>query len=56
LDQGQEQDASGNGQGDGVDEMTTTLARLLAKKQELIERLQEDPGPAEREQIDRVLE
>jgi hypothetical protein len=56
LDQGQEQDASGNGQGDGVDEMTTTLARLLAKKQELIERLQENPGPAEREQVDRVLE
>ena len=36
--------------------MTTTLARLLAKKQELIERLQEDPGSEEREQIERVLE
>jgi DNA-binding MarR family transcriptional regulator len=36
--------------------MTTTLARLLAKKQELIERLQEGPGPEEREQIERLLE
>jgi DNA-binding MarR family transcriptional regulator len=36
--------------------MTTTLARLLAKKQELIERLQENPGPEEREQIERLLE
>jgi len=33
--------------------MTTTLA---TKKQELIERLQENPGPEEREQIERLLE
>jgi DNA-binding MarR family transcriptional regulator len=34
----------------------TTLAKLLAEKQQLIERLQEDPGPEEREQIERLLE
>jgi len=36
--------------------MTTTLARLLAQKQELIERLQGDPGPEERAEIERLLE
>jgi hypothetical protein len=34
----------------------TTLARLLEQKQQLIERLQGDPGPEEREQIERLLE
>jgi hypothetical protein len=36
--------------------MTTTLAKLLEQKQQLIERLHEDPGPDEREQIERLLE
>jgi hypothetical protein len=31
--------------------MSTTLAKLLAQKQQLLERLQEDPGPSEREEI-----
>jgi DNA-binding MarR family transcriptional regulator len=35
--------------------MTTTLAKLLQQKQQLIERLQEEPGPEEREQIERLL-
>ena len=34
----------------------TTLARLLARKQQLLERLQEDPGPHERDEIERQLE
>ena len=37
--------------------MTTTLDKLLAEKQELLERLQqEDIGPAERDEIERLLE
>ncbi len=36
--------------------MSTTAAKLLARKQQLLERLQEDPGPNEREQIERLLE
>jgi hypothetical protein len=36
--------------------MTTTLAKLLEQKQQLIERLHEDPGPEEREQIEHRLE
>jgi DNA-binding MarR family transcriptional regulator len=35
--------------------MITTLARLLEQKQQLIERLQEDLGPEEREQIEQLL-
>jgi hypothetical protein len=35
--------------------MSTTLAKLLAQKQQLLERLQEDPGPNEREEIQRLL-
>jgi hypothetical protein len=31
------------------------LARLLARKQQLLERLQEDPGPQERDEIGRLL-
>jgi hypothetical protein len=36
--------------------MTTTVAKLLEQKQQLIERLQEDHGPEEREQIEHRLE
>jgi len=34
----------------------TTLAKLLARKQRLLERLREDPGPHERDEIERQLE
>jgi hypothetical protein len=34
----------------------TTAANLLARKQKLLERLEENPGPNEREEIDRLLE
>jgi hypothetical protein len=34
----------------------TTLAKLLAQKRQLIERLQENPGPEERDEIERLLE
>jgi len=34
----------------------TTAANLLARKQRLLERLEENPGPREREEIDRLLE
>jgi hypothetical protein len=33
----------------------TTLARLLARKEQLIERLRENPGLHEREEIERQL-
>ncbi|WP_198026536.1 hypothetical protein [Bradyrhizobium sp. ARR65] len=33
----------------------TTLAKLLAQKQQLLDRLQADPGPHEREEIERLL-
>jgi len=36
--------------------MTTTVAKLLARKRQLLERLQEDLGPNEREEIERLLE
>jgi hypothetical protein len=36
--------------------MTTTAANLLARKQKLLERLAESPGPSERQEIDRLLE
>jgi hypothetical protein len=37
--------------------MTTTLNKLLAEKQALLERLRaEDIGPAERDEIERLLE
>jgi hypothetical protein len=32
----------------------STAAKLLAQKRQLIERLQEDPGPEEREQIEHL--
>jgi hypothetical protein len=35
--------------------MSTTLAKLLAQKRQLLERLQEVPGPNEREEIQRLL-
>ena len=34
----------------------TTLAKLLAEKQQLIERLEQNPGAQEREEIERLLE
>ena len=34
----------------------TTLAKLLAEKQQLIERLEKNPGPKEREAIERLLQ
>jgi hypothetical protein len=33
----------------------TTVANLLARKQQLLERLQENPGPNERAEIERLL-
>jgi hypothetical protein len=33
----------------------TTAARLLARKQQLMERLHEAPGPDERDEIERLL-
>jgi hypothetical protein len=33
----------------------TTVAYLLARKQQLLERLQENPGPNERAEIERLL-
>jgi hypothetical protein len=42
---------------DGGVSMTTTLDKLLAEKHALLERLQaEDIGPAERDEIERLLE
>jgi hypothetical protein len=41
-------------QGEGV-HLMTTLAKLLEQKEELIDRLQEGPGPEEREQIEQLL-
>ena len=37
------------------DQKMTTAAKLLAEKQKLIERLQEGPGPEDREQIEQLL-
>jgi hypothetical protein len=34
----------------------TTAANLLTRKRKLLERLEENPGPKEREEIDRLLE
>lgn len=34
----------------------TSVAMLLTQKQHLISRLEEDPGPREREEIERLLE
>ena len=33
----------------------TTLAKLLKRKQQLLERLEEEPGSREREEIERLL-
>jgi hypothetical protein len=35
--------------------MTTTPTKLLEQKQQLVERLQEDPGQEDRERIERPL-
>jgi hypothetical protein len=34
----------------------TTVAKLLARKKQLLERLEQDPGPNERAEIERLLE
>jgi hypothetical protein len=34
--------------------MATTLTKLLEQKQQLVERLQEDPDPEERERIEQL--
>ena len=33
----------------------TTVSNLLARKQQLLERLQEEPGPHERDEIERLI-
>lgn len=33
----------------------TRVARLLARRQDLLDRLQQDPGPHEREEIERLI-
>ncbi|EIG63546.1 hypothetical protein [Bradyrhizobium sp. WSM1253] len=33
----------------------STVGKLLAQKQELMEQLENDPGPNEREEIERIL-
>jgi hypothetical protein len=33
----------------------TTVAKLLARKRQLLDRLQHDPGPNERDEIERLL-
>jgi hypothetical protein len=55
LGEGEEPEASGHDAGHGAVSMTTTLAKLLQQKQQLVERLQEEPGPEEREQIEQLL-
>jgi hypothetical protein len=34
----------------------TSLAKLLTQKQQLLSRLEEDPGPNERAELERILE
>jgi hypothetical protein len=34
----------------------TTMAKLLAQRQQLVERLEAGPGPHERDEIERLLE
>jgi hypothetical protein len=51
LDQGEEPETPGHGACDG-DVQMTILAKLLAQKQQLIERLEANPGPQEREEIE----
>jgi hypothetical protein len=55
LDQGEKPKSSGGGEDQGVLLVMTTIAKLLAQKQRLLERLQEDSGPREREAIERLL-
>jgi hypothetical protein len=43
------------GLANGIDLMTTTPAKLLEQKQQLVERLHEDSGPEERERIEQLL-
>jgi hypothetical protein len=39
----------------GARDAMTTVAKLLARKQQLIEALQDDPGPNERDELERQL-
>jgi hypothetical protein len=50
-----EPQASGDVASDGVVSMSG-VAKLLARKHELVERLHEDPDPEERDQIEHQLE
>jgi hypothetical protein len=34
----------------------TSLAKLLTQKQQLVDRLEEDPGPNERAELERLME
>jgi hypothetical protein len=36
-------------------QMSTTMAKLLAQKQELLERLEQNPGPSENAEIQQLL-
>jgi hypothetical protein len=38
-----------------IGEEMTTVAKLLARKQMLLARLQEEPGPNERDEIERLI-
>ena len=64
LDQGQEPETPRAGQGEGIFLMRkgpdgrgreTTVARLLARKQQILERPQENLSPEERDEIERQL-
>jgi hypothetical protein len=55
LDQDEKPKSSGDQPGQGVVLVMTTIAKLLAQKQRLLERLHEDPGPHERKEIKRLL-
>jgi hypothetical protein len=55
LDQDEKPKSSGDQPGQGVVLVMTTIAKLLAQKQRLLERLPEDPGPHERKEIERLL-
>jgi hypothetical protein len=41
--------------GGGTGLAMKTIATLLVRKRQLIDRLQEDPGPHERDEIDRLM-
>jgi hypothetical protein len=39
-----------------AEDTMTSLAKLLTQKQQLLSRLEEDPGPNERAELERILE